>query len=95
VEQLADRAAVATDELLDRAAVQVRVREACAALEPRQQRILDVVYGDGRQLKDAAAELGMSYANVRRYHRRALRRVGALLRATHRGEPRVAPGVPG
>lgn len=57
---------------LERAQLSTGLRPAVAGLPPRQQRIIEVMYGEGRPLKEAAAALGISVPWASRLHRRAV-----------------------
>lgn len=56
------------------------LQRALAELNERDRRIVELHYVEGRELREVATVIGVSYATVRRYHSAALDRLAARLR---------------
>ncbi len=65
---------------IERAQLSVGLRPALKRLPPRERRLLEGVYFEGRRLKDVAAELGISLPWASRLHRRAVDTLRRCLR---------------
>jgi RNA polymerase sigma factor for flagellar operon FliA len=66
------------EETIDRQAL-APLGPALSGLEPRERLVLDSIYGGGRNLRSAGAELGLSKSWTCRVHARALDRLRAAL----------------
>jgi RNA polymerase sigma factor (sigma-70 family) len=81
------------EEQLERIRERDQVRAAIASLDDRSRRIIELVYFEGHDLREAGAALGVSYATVRRDHGEALGALQAHLSGSSKVVPLAARGA--